>query len=376
MARMRIGAGLLLLLHATTAEESGSCGASSSGGDCGCSALSRDAAVSNADGLPAATPAAVEEAVAAAVHKSPADSAPPRMLWIPSGEFIMGHNNHTLSPSTFYADGEGPSRRVSVSGFWLGETEVSNAQWAGFAEATGFQSDSERFGWSFVFEGQLTPEANAAATKAVQAAPWWIAVDGASWRHPEGPGSDSLAGERVNHPVVHVSWTDALAYCKWAGGRLPTEAEWEFAARGKQREGVRRTTFPWGSKLVPDGVHRANVWQGTFPTKNSADDGFKFTAPVDALGPQNDHGLYNMIGNVWEWVHDYWSIQHSRRGGADPQGPPQGGERTKKGGSYMCHKSYCYRYRTVARSQNTEDTGTGNLGFRCARTASAEGSKP
>lgn len=305
--------------------------------------------------------------------RSSSTATAPSMLWIPSGAFVMGHNNRTASPSTFVVDGEGPSRRVRLNGFWMSETEVSNAQFAAFVNDTNFTTDSERFGWSFVFEGQLTAQANAQATQAVQAAPWWVAVDGASWRRPEGPGSDALAAERLNHPVVHISWTDAVAFCKWAGARLPTEAEWEFAARGKQLVGAKRTTFPWGSKLVPSGVHRANVWQGEFPHRNTADDGYPFTAPVHAFGPQNEHGLYNMIGNVWEWVSDYWSIQHSRKEVFAPQGPSFGMERTKKGGSFMCHKSYCYRYRTVARSQNSEDTGTSNLGFRCARSVDNTG---
>ncbi|KAL1505030.1 hypothetical protein AB1Y20_008791 [Prymnesium parvum] len=355
----------VLLSVASAAEPSGEmgrCAADPTGADpapadagCGCAAMRRDALLPPPSPLPSPQ------------QSAGATAPPPQMVWIPAGEFVMGHDNRSASPSTFLADGEGPSRRVRLPGFWMSATEVSTAQWAAFAAATGFQTDSERFGWSFVFEGQLTPEADAAATQAVQAAPWWVAVNGANWRRPEGPGSDALEG-RADHPVVHVSWTDAVAYCRWIGARLPTEAEWEFAARGKQVGGAKRTVFPWGSQLVPGGVHRANVWQGAFPAANSAADGYKFTAPVHAFGPQNEHGLYNMIGNVWEWVSDYWSTRHSRSTTHNPQGPASGTERTKKGGSYMCHKSYCYRYRTVARSQNTEDTGTGNLGFRCARS--------
>ncbi len=302
---------------------------------------------------------------------------PARLVWIPPAEFTMGHNDRSVSPTTFDVDGEGPARRVSTSGFWLGETEVSVAQWAAFANATGYVTESETFGWSFVFERELTPAADAKATQAVQSTPWWIRVDGATWRSPFGPGSDALS-ELADHPVTHISWSDARAYCRWAygdSGRLPTEAEWERAARG---EPPHRARYPWGGALVPKstGAHRANVWQGSFPTNNTAADGYAGTAPVRAYGPQNSLGLYNMIGNVWEWTADVWGVVHVGAGEtiADPTGPnrPPGGpavERTKKGGSYMCHRSYCKRYRIVARSQNTEDSATSNLGVRCAKSA-------
>ena len=306
---------------------------------------------------------------------APAEERAPHLVWIEGGEFTMGHNNRSMSPSTFDVDGEGPARRVALSSFRLGETEVSVAQWATFARATGHTSDSERFGWSFVFEGQLTSSADAAASQAVQAAPWWVSVDGADWRHPDGPGSDALMDGRANHPVAHVSWDDASAFCAWAHpphGRLPTEAEWEYAARGGLHAAGKRRVYPWGNRLLAPGkVHRCNVWQGTFPKQNTAADGHAHTAPVRAFGAQNELGLYNMIGNVWEWVLDEWSTEHPRTPvGAppllDPRAPRTTGERTKKGGSYMCHKSYCNRYRVHARSQNSADTGTSNLGFRCA----------
>lgn len=382
---------LLVALLAISARAEEAC--ASSGGDdaaatseeggCGCSSLKRDAATVEHDGGSAAVAKSAPAAAAGAAVSEMGDGAaadggrPARLVWIPGGEFVMGHNDQSVSPSTFFSDGEGPGRRVSVSGVWLGETEVSNAQWAAFAEATGFESESEKYGWSFVFERELTAAANDASSNAVQAAPWWIKVDGASWRAPDGPGSDALADGRETHPVVHVSWTDALAYCKWAypGGRLPTEAEWEHAARGPPTgsASAKRFRYPWGKSLVPGGVHRANIFQGTFPTNNTAEDGHRGTAPVHAYGAQNDYGLYNMIGNVWEWVGDYWTTTHPKpKHGepplSDPRGPAHNtGERTKKGGSYMCHKSYCHRYRIVARSQNTEDTGTSNLGFRCAQ---------
>jgi formylglycine-generating enzyme required for sulfatase activity len=164
---------------------------------------------------------------------------------------------------------------------------------------------------------------------------------------------------------VHVSWNDAQAYCSWKGKRLPTEAEWERAARGG-REGLR---FPWGDDAVPDGRHRCNVWQGTFPTENTVEDGWLGTAPVDAF-PPNDYGLYNVVGNVWEWCEDWfdatWHVAAPRD---DPKGPPSGTSRVMRGGSYLCHPSYCYRFRVAARSSNTPDSSTGNLGFRCARDA-------
>ena len=316
-----------------------------------------------------------------------AAAGPPVLIWVEGGEFLLGHNNRSISPSTFDVDGEGPARRARVSGFWLAETEVSNAQWAAFVTATGHVSDSERFGWSFVFERQLTPQANAAATQAVEAAPWWVSVNGANWRHADGPGSDVLADPgRREHPVVHVSWDDAKAYCAWAhpeahpeGGRLPTEAEWEFAARGGAAHGMaKKRRYPWGNKLThQNGTHRCNVWQGTFPKENTAMDGHAHTAPVRAYGPQNDLGFYNLIGNVWEWVEDLWSTEHPHTPpGApalvDPRGQRTTGERTKKGGSFLCHKSYCHRYRIQARSQNSADTGTSNLGFRCARGGSVQ----
>ena len=378
---------LLVLLATASSDEScspnlqdgaqGGCAADAAPGECGCGsgALSRGGP-SAADGSRPQPAQRVSDDVSTDwIHSG----MEPRLIFVDGGEFVMGHDNRSVSPSTFVVDGEGPARRVSISSFWMGETEVSNAQWEAFANATGHQSESETFGWSFVFEKQLTPAANAAATQAVHAVPWWIRVDGASWRHPEGPGSDALTPERAAHPVVHVSWNDAVAYCAWAhapDGRLPTEAEWEYAARGGAAAGRKRKMYPWGNALTPDGTHRANVWQGTFPTSNSVEDGYAGVAPVFAYGPQNGLGLYNMIGNVWEWVDDYWSVDHPRTPKNspplfDPRGAMSTGERTKKGGSYMCHKSYCHRYRVHARSQNSADTGTGNLGFRCAKPAAA-----
>ena len=275
------------------------------------------------------------------------------------GDFIMGTDDPQIP-----GDGESPARPVRVSPFLLQRYEVSNAQYAAFVEATGFETESETFGWSFVFEQMISPEIEATITQAAAAVPWWLPVQGSDWRHPEGPDRD-LDG-RWDHPVVHVSWNDAQAYCAWRGGRLPTEAEWEFAARGGKRDRL----FPWGNKLMPRGAHRTNIFHGQFPHNNTADDGFVYAAPVDAFGPQNKFGLYNVLGNVWEWTADEWTVRHFASGKTliNPGGrlPGQAGEKTKKGGSYMCHESYCYRYRVAARSHNSADSAASNLGFRCA----------
>jgi formylglycine-generating enzyme len=241
-------------------------------------------------------------------------------------------------------DGESPSRPVSVDAFRIAPCTVTNDDFATFVAATGHGTTAEREGWSFVFGG-LLPE-DFPPTRAVAQAPWWRQVHGADWLHPEGPGSD-LDG-RSDHPVVHVSWLDARAFCRWAGGRLPGEAEWEYAARG----GLERRRYPWGDELTPDGEHRMNVFQGRFPEENTGDDGFVGTAPVRAFAP-NGFGLHNATGNVWEWT-------------ADRFGPGRPGQRVTRGGSYLCHDSYCWRYRCAARSGNTPDSSAGNIGFRMA----------
>ncbi|XP_035771748.1 formylglycine-generating enzyme isoform X2 [Neolamprologus brichardi] len=220
------------------------------------------------------------------------------------------------------------------------------------------QHPAEKFGDSFVFEGLLSEPVKSQVTQAVAAAPWWLPVKGASWRHPEGP--DSNITDRLHHPVLHVSWKDAFAYCSWANKRLPTEAEWEYACRG----GLKDRLYPWGNKLNPKGQHFANLWQGDFPTHNSGEDGHIKTSPVMSF-PPNAFGLYDMVGNAWEWTADWWTVHHTTDPQRNPTGPPSGKDKVKKGGSYMCHKSYCYRYRCAARSQNTRDSSASNLGFRC-----------
>lgn len=283
-----------------------------------------------------------------------------RMRRLSGGTFRMG----TDSDVGFPADGEGPARDVAVSPFYVDSHCVTNAEFYEFVRETDYVTDAQRYGWSFVFEDFLPPEAEDHVVEAVEPAPWWVAVEGANWLRPEGPGS-SIEG-REDHPAVHVSWNDAATYAEWKGKRLPTEAEWEFAARG----GLAGRTFPWGDELTPDGDHRCNVWQGDFPETNTEADGFLGTAPVDAFDP-NGYGIYNASGNVWEWCADWFSPDYHRNtADADPVGS-DGSARTMRGGSYLCHRSWCNRYRVAARSKNTPDSSTGNLGFRCVADVEA-----
>ena len=248
----------------------------------------------------------------------------------------------------FPDDDEGPVRPVTLNRFHIGRYSVTNALFARFVEATGFVSEAERFGWSFVFHLLVSPQARKRGdVRRVPGLEWWRAVDGACWYRPEGRGSHVRA--RDNHPVVHVSHNDALAFCEWAGTRLPTEAEWERAARGR----LEQKRYAWGDELTPGGVHHCNIWQGEFPRINTGEDGYIGTCPVDAFTP-NGFGLFNMAGNVWEWCADTWSA-HGR------ETPDR---RVMRGGSYLCHHSYCNRYRVAARSSNTTDSTTGNCGFR------------
>jgi formylglycine-generating enzyme required for sulfatase activity len=210
-------------------------------------------------------------------------------------------------------------REVFVAEFAIDAKTVSNAQFAAFVKATGYQTDAERFGWSFVFHSFVRGAARRRVLDAhVPDAPWWLAVEGASWRHPDGPGSD--IARKPNHPAVHVSWNDAAAYAAWAGKRLPTEAEWEKAARG----GLVQARFPWGDEFTPRGRHRCNTWQGEFPVHDTGEDGYVGTAPVDAFRP-NGYGLYNTSGNVWEWCADWfspdWHVAAHAATRQDPRGP-------------------------------------------------------
>ncbi len=289
--------------------------------------------------------------------RDPDSGASPRMLHLPGGQFLMGTDDRVSYP----ADGEGPVHSVSLRPFLIDPLAVINARFREFTASTGYVTDAERFGWSFVFAGLLPddfPE-----TRGVAAAPWWRQVQGADWQHPEGPQSD-IEG-RWDHPLVHVSWNDAIAYCTWAGVRLLTEAEWEYAARG----GLHQNRYPWGDELTPDGFHRCNIWQGRFPSINTREDGYYGTAPADAFDP-NGFGLHNIVGNVWEWCSDWFSAEYYVESAPDnPPGPAEGTHRVIRGGSYLCHESYCFRYRVAARSASTPDSSTGNTGFRCAGDA-------
>ena len=300
------------------------------------------------------------------------------MAWIPAGEFWMGSDDPQFRDAR-------PVHRVRVAGFWIDRTEVTNAQFEKFIEATGYVTVAEKTPRAEDFPG--APPENLVAGSVVFRPPngpvpldthfrWWTYVKGANWRHPEGPATN-LKG-RENHPVVHVAWQDAQAYAKWAGKRLPTEAEWEFAARG----GLDRKAFPWGDQLQPAGKIMCNSFQGNFPYKNTGGDGFVGAAPVGSFAP-NGYGLHDMSGNVWEWCADWYrpdSFARLARAGdvaLSPQGPadsldpaePGVAKRVMKGGSYLCTDQYCSRYMPGGRGKGEPDTGTSHLGFRCVQSA-------
>ncbi|WP_420842518.1 formylglycine-generating enzyme family protein [Halalkalibacter alkaliphilus] len=278
------------------------------------------------------------------------------LIELPGGEFLMGTNDK----DGLEADGEGPVRNVYVKPFAVDRFAVTNEHFKEFIEETGYKTDAEKFGWSFVFHLFISDEAKRQVVGSPQQTPWWLAVKGASWKQPEG--LDSTIEDKMNHPVIHVSWNDAVAYCKWSGKRLLTEAEWEYAARG----GLVQKRYPWGDKLTHKKKHLCNIWQGEFPVKNTAKDGYVTTAPVDAFQP-NEFGLYNVAGNVWEWCSDWFQNVHpNEKVILNPKGSEHGTEKIMKGGSYLCHQSYCNRYRVAARTKNTPDSSTGNMGFRCA----------
>jgi formylglycine-generating enzyme len=269
--------------------------------------------------------------------------------------FTMGDQHGEGYP----ADGEEPVHEVALSPFHIDATAVTNAQFSAFVRDTGWVTDAEELGVSAVFHLAFRGRRHD-VVRAVAGTPWWLAVRGADWRHPNGPRSD--INQNPQHPVVHVSWHDAQAYCAWAGKSLPTEAQWEYAARG----GLEGARFPWGDELAPRGRWRCNIWQGRFPDQNTGEDGYVTTAPVRTFMP-NGLGLYQTSGNVWEWCQDWFSADYyagSPRN--DPPGPSAGTARVTRGGSFLCHESYCHRYRVAARSAVTPESTAANVGFRCA----------
>ncbi|MBG88977.1 MAG: serine/threonine protein phosphatase [Verrucomicrobiales bacterium] len=279
------------------------------------------------------------------------------MVKIPAGSFRMGAEG----PETWPADGEGPVREIALDAYWIDRCCVTNVQFERFVAETKYQTEAERFGWSFVFHNQIPKvHRKRARLETVMDLDWWARVDRADWRKPGGPGTNIK--KLAEHPVVHISWNDAAAYAQWAGKRLPTEAEWEKAARG----GLDQARYPWGDELTPDGKHRCNIWQGSFPEHDSGADGYTSTAPAKSFRA-NEFGLYNAVGNVWEWIADWfdptWHVDAEK---SNPKGPGNGIERVIRGGSYLCHDSYCNRYRVGARSKNTPDSATCHMGFRCA----------
>jgi sulfatase modifying factor 1 len=292
------------------------------------------------------------------------------MVWIPGGTFWMGTEDG-------HPD-EVPVHQVTVDGFWMDKTEVTNEQFEKFVRATGYVTVAERKPDPKDFPG--VPTENLVAGSVVFAPPpgevpldnhyiWWKYLPGANWRHPEGPDA-SIQG-REKHPVVHVCWDDAAAYAKWSGKRLPTEAEWEFAARG----GLDRQPYGWGKEQVPKGQWQANIWQGKFPNENTLADKYYTTAPVASF-PPNGYGLYDIAGNVWEWCQDWYRPDTYAKGpDKNPSGPgdsfdpnePGLPKKVMRGGSYLCSDLYCTGYRPSARMKSSPDTGLIHTGFRCVR---------
>ncbi|HKE25064.1 MAG TPA: formylglycine-generating enzyme family protein [Bryobacteraceae bacterium] len=306
----------------------------------------------------------------------PPEAAPEGMVWIPGGQFWMGTTENRMTDAL-------PWHRVYVDGYWMDQTDVTNEQFARFVKATGYRTVAERKPRPEDYPG--APPEKLVAGSVVFSPPdhpveldnhyrWWNYVPGANWRHPEGPGSDIK--NRMNHPVVHIAYEDALAYCKWTGTRLPTEAEFEFASRG----GLDRKRYAWGDALMPGGGHMANTFQGHFPDKNTGEDGYIATSPVGSF-PANGYGLFDMAGNVWEWTSDWYRADYYATlaaGGEvviNPQGPadsldpnePGVRKRVQRGGSFLCTDQYCARYVAGGRGKGELDTGTNHLGFRCVR---------
>ncbi|WP_183556768.1 formylglycine-generating enzyme family protein [Mucilaginibacter sp. SP1R1] len=312
------------------------------------------------------------------------DTSHDQMVWIPAGTFRMGADSKQAENDEY------PKHKVTVDGFWMDRTEVTNAQFEKFVKATGYITTAEQKPDWEVLKKQMPPGTEKPADSLLVAASlvfvpskqpvalsdysqWWAWKVGASWKHPHGPGSN-IKGKGY-YPVVQVSYYDAVAYCKWAGKRLPTEAEWERAARG----GLIDQIYPWGNEKVSEGKPKANTWEGDFPYKNTQRDKFYYTAPVGSFDA-NKYGLYDMAGNVWEWCADlynykYYGTVNKPDGVKNPLGPqkaydpdePYAIKRVVRGGSFLCNDSYCSGYRVSRRMKTTEDSGMEHLGFRCVK---------
>jgi len=290
-------------------------------------------------------------AVASNAHGISAVDVSADAVAIPGGKGLVGTRVAGI-PN----DGETPLRKVNIKPFRMSPTAVTNAQFAAFIDATGHITEADAFGWSFVFWSEVPKRLG--PTQAVQGIEWWRRVEGANWQNVNGPDTMEAA-YHPDHPVVHVSWNDALAYAKWAGGRLPTEAEWEHAARG----GLGDVPYPWGDAEPNDrDSFPCNIWQGKFPDVNSGADGYTTTAPAQSFAP-NGYGLFNMSGNVWEWTQDTYTIKSLKKG-VKARLADMKGFKLSKGGSFLCHKSYCYRYRIAGRSGSSPDSSTTHQGFR------------
>jgi formylglycine-generating enzyme required for sulfatase activity len=317
---------------------------------------------------------------ATATNKIITDEKHPGMVWIAGGGFEQGGDNEQASADEY------PKHKVEVSGFWMDATEVTNSQFAKFVKATGYVTVAEKKpDWEELKKqlpaGTPKPDESVLVASSLVFKPalspvplndysqWWEWKKAADWRHPHGPDSN-IAGKE-DHPVVHVTWIDAQAYAKWAGKRLPTEAEWEYASRG----GLKNNIYPWGNESVNTGKPRANFWQGNFPDKNTLTDKFYLSAPVKSFAP-NGYGLYDMSGNVWEWCADLYHHKYYedvKNGAKNPTGPnnsldpdePSASKRVLRGGSFLCNDSYCSGYRSARRMKSTEDSSMEHLGFRC-----------